>query len=333
MAKRRSAEEKALKRLLKMLPASVIILIICVGICFGALVETGVIKLSDVQNALGFTVFDKPSQSSGGNIPDSAKDFGVFVIDVGQGDSILITTPTKSVLIDAGEKESAAAVTEFIRSKGIIRLDYIIATHPHSDHIGGMADVINEFGADKIIVPKLTDNMVPTTKTYENFLNAVKNKGCKLTAAKEGTVYDLGTANGKSVKMTILAPVKGAEYDDLNDYSVCARIDMGKISWLLTGDLSKDGEKDLINSDQDIDVTAYKVGHHGSATSSSAAFLKEVTPKLCVISCGEGNSYGHPADSTMKRLEQYTSSIYRTDLSSTVSVYSDGEKLYVSKGK
>lgn len=176
MAKRRSAEEKALKRLLKMLPASVIILIICVGICFGALVETGVIKLSDVQNALGFTVFDKPSQSSGGNIPDSAKDFGVFVIDVGQGDSILITTPTKSVLIDAGEKESAAAVTEFIRSKGIIRLDYIIATHPHSDHIGGMADVINEFGADKIIVPKLPDNMVPTTKTYENFLNAVKTR-------------------------------------------------------------------------------------------------------------------------------------------------------------
>lgn len=100
----------------------------------------------------------------------------MFVIDVGQGDSILITTPTKSVLIDAGEKESAAAVTEFIRSKGIIRLDYIIATHPHSDHIGGMADVINEFGADKIIVPKLPDNMVPTTKTYENFLNAVKTR-------------------------------------------------------------------------------------------------------------------------------------------------------------
>lgn len=329
MAKRKQAHEKTLKKLLRLLPSCIIVLIICVGICFGALIETGIISLSDVQSALGFTVFDKGYANEG--IPETAKDFGVFVIDVGQGDSVLICAGKASILIDSGEKENAAAVSGFIRSKGIERLDLMIASHPHSDHIGGLADIISDIGADKIIVPKLPDSMVPTTKTYESFLNAVKDSGSRLTAAKPGTQYRLGEINGKNAVLTILSPSENAVFDDLNDYSVCARLDFGSVSWLFTGDLSKDGEKALIESGQNIDVTALKVGHHGSASSSSDAFLEKVTPRLCVISCGAGNSYGHPSDSAIKRLQKYTKSIYRTDLSSTVSVYSDGDNLYIAK--
>jgi competence protein ComEC len=194
-----------------------------------------------------------------------------------------------------------------------------------------MAEVVSELGADRIIVPKLPDDMVPTTKVYENFLKAVHNGGMKLTAAKAGQVYDIADIDGTPVKMTVLSPEDGAVFDNLNDYSVCVRIDYSRISWLLSGDLSEDGEKALVNSGRDIDVTAYKVGHHGSATSSTEEFLERVTPRLCVISCGAGNSYGHPTQAALERLRKYTGSIYRTDISSTVSVYSDGEKLYVTK--
>lgn len=318
----------SVKRLLKILPSALLIMVICVGICLGVLIETGRVSLTDVQQTIGFTETAPPS---GENIPEEAKDFAVHVIDVGQGDSILILAGGKSVLIDAGEKEYGEKVVSFLKEKGVAKLDYIIATHPHSDHIGGMAEVVSEVGAEKIIVPRLPDDMVPTTKVYENFLKAVKDGGMKLTAAKAGKVYDIAEIDGLPVTMTVLVPDEGAEFDDLNDYSVCVRIDYNRISWLFTGDLSEDGEKALINSGRNIDVTAYKVGHHGSSSSSSEELLEKVTPRLCVISCGEGNSYGHPHQAAINRLEEYTGSIYRTDLCSTVSVYSDGKKLYVSK--
>lgn len=332
MAKRKSSEERALKRLLKALPGWLVVMIICVGVCFGALVESGIIRLDDISERLDTTVFDS-SESGASNLTDAAKRFSVNMIDVGQGDSILICADGKSVLIDAGEREAADNVKAFIRSKGIQRLDYVIATHPHSDHIGGMGDVIDEFGADKIIVPRLPDDMVPATKAYERFLTAVRNDGGKLTAAAAGKIYDIADIGGVPVTMTILTPVSGAVYDDLNDYSVSVRIDYGQISWLFTGDLSAEGEADLVKSGADIDVTAYKAGHHGSSGSSGEEFLEKVTPRLCVISCGEGNSYGHPHKSALDRIGKYTDRIYRTDLWGTVTVYSDGEKLYISRSE
>lgn len=318
----------ALKRLLKILPTALLVMIMCVGICLGVLIETGLVSLTGVQQALGFTPAEKAAAD---NIPKAAEKFAVHVIDVGQGDSILILAGEKSILIDAGEKEYGQKVVSFIKEKGIARLDYIIATHPHSDHIGGMAEVVSEIGADKIIVPRLPDEMVPTTRIYEKFLRSVKDGGMKLTAAKAGKVYDIAEIDGLPVKMTVLAPAEGAFFEDINDFSVCVRIDYNRISWLFTGDLSEDGEKALLKSGRDIDVTAYKVGHHGSSSSSSEKLLEKVTPRLCVISCGEGNSYGHPHEAAVDRLKEYTEKIYRTDKHSTVSVYSDGEKLYVSK--
>lgn len=328
MAKKRSQKKpQALKKLWELLPKSIIIMIICLGAAFGALVESGLITLKDVENGLDVPVFN---DSSAVYLPENARDFSVNVIDVGQGDSILVIAGDKSILIDAAEREAADDIIEFIRSKGIKRLDIVIATHPHSDHIGGMGDVIDKFGADKVIVPRLPDDMVPATKAYERFLTSVENMGGKLTAAKAGAVYELGEAGGFPVTMTVLTPVPEAVYSDLNDYSVTVRIDHGNVSWLLTGDLSEEGEQDLINSGADINVTAYKAGHHGSSSSSGKEFLSRVTPGLCVISCGKDNSYGHPHEETLERLRAYTSSIYRTDELGTISVYSDGEKLYVT---
>lgn len=330
MAKRKKQKKQALSKLIKALPTCLLIMIISVGVCLGVMIEAGILRIDKVQDALGFTVFQSSSDSS---LPDEDELLAVYIIDVGQGDSTLITAGGKSILIDAGESEYAGTVSSFISSKGIDHLDYIIATHPHSDHIGAMSEIISSFGADKIIVPRLPDEMIPTTKTYEKFLLSVKNSGSKLTAAVAGTEYEISEINGMPVIMTVLAPVDSADYSDLNNYSVCIRLDYGITSWLFTGDLSKEGERDLLSSGADIDVTAYKVAHHGSSSSSSEDFIKAVSPALCVISCETGNSYGHPNDEVMERLSGFTQSIYRTDLNSSVSVYSDGERLYVSSEK
>ncbi|MGN0641924.1 MAG: ComEC/Rec2 family competence protein [Huintestinicola sp.] len=334
-AKKRSSrkEGSALKKIASALPGWVLICIIAVGILFGTLVETGVLSLSQVQETLGFTVFDSLSEnddSSVSYIPAEAKRFAVFMIDVGQGDSFFINAGGTNVLIDAGEEEYGETVCSFLQSRDVESLDYIICTHPHSDHIGGMDDVINAFGAEKIIVPRVSDDMTPTTVCYENLLNAVKDKGMKLTAAKQGHSYDLGDIDGTDITMTVLSPCEGKDYDDLNDYSVAVRIDYGKTSWLFTGDMTERSEKDLIESGADIDVTALKVAHHGSNGSSGNAFLEAVTPRLCLISCGTGNSYGHPGEKALGRIEKFTSSVYRSDISGNVVVYSDGKTLYVS---
>lgn len=248
----------------------------------------------------------------------------VCFIDVGQGDSTLITAGGKTMLVDCGEEEFAGDAAKFLKSSGIERIDYLVGTHPHSDHMGGMYRIIEDFDIGEVIIPDMPDEMLPTTRTFEKFLDACHEKGLSITRAEPGRFIYIGDARAE-----IVGP-QGSDYTDLNNYSVSLYIRHGKNSFLLTGDAEEESEADMLSSGQLRHADVYKVGHHGSSSSSSAAFLRTVSPDYAVISCGAENPYGHPHESVMERLKRYTDKIYRTDNCGTITFTSDGETLEVS---
>lgn len=250
--------------------------------------------------------------------------FSVHFIDVGQGDCTLVASNGKYLLIDAGENGHETDVLNYLRSIGIEKLDYIIATHQHSDHIGGLPEVLEEFGTDNIIMPRLTEAQTPTNSTYTAFLKAVKASGAKVISAKPGLSYALGEA-----KFEILGPVTN-DAEDINSMSAVTKITYGETSFLVTGDAEKDEELEIIDNGADLDCDVLRVGHHGSYTSSCKDFLNAVTPEICVISCGENNDYGHPHDAAVKRLEKQTDEIYRTDICGDIVMVSDGKNIEIS---
>ena len=206
-----------------------------------------------------------------------------------------------------------------------------MASLPPLSHIGEHPNVINSFEIGKILMPKITGDMTPTSKSYENLLNAIKSKGLKATAAKAGLKYTLPVSDEKNAVIEFVAPVKES-YDSLNNYSAVIRLVYGGTSFLFTGDAENEAEKDILADGADISADILKVGHHGSSSSSSKAFLEAVKPKLCIISVGAGNSYNHPNAKTIERLNIFTKQIYRTDLNGTVIVYSDG-KAFTTKAE
>lgn len=241
----------------------------------------------------------------------------VHFIDVVQGDcELIISDDGKTMLIDSGEAEYGAKVVNYIKNLGLNHLDYLIATHPHSDHMGGLATVIlSDISVGKIIIPKIPEEFVPATRTYEGFLDAVADKGYKVSAAKtEKFEFGQGTI---SIFMTDYSE------DNLNNYSVVTRYDFGDSSFLFTGDMEDSVEKKLLIVGHDVNVDVLKVGHHGSNTSSSEEFLKVVTPDYCVIECGD-NSNNHPNSKVVKRLKKYTDIILRTDINGHVVFTTDG---------
>ena len=250
--------------------------------------------------------------------------FEVHFIDVGQGDCSLVVCDGQTLLIDAGENGHETDVINYIRSLGIEKLDYIIATHPHSDHIGGMAEVIEEFGMNNIIMPRLTEKLTPTTKTYTKMLNAIQSSGAKVISAQVGSTYTLGGAS-----FEILGPVTD-DAEDLNSMSVVVKMTHGENTFMFTGDAETDEEKEIIETGANLDADVLKMGHHGSNTSSHKDFLAEVTPEICVILCGKDNDYGHPHKEPLERVKNYTNDIYRTDICGSIVVSSDGEKLDIN---
>ena len=266
------------------------------------------------------------------NFIDKDADLQVHYIDVGQGDCSLICYNGINILTDAGEKEYGDTVVKYLQKLGIAKLDYVIASHPHSDHIGGLAEVIKEFDIGTVIAPKVSSELTPTSSSYENFLKALKKKGVKLTAAKAGTVYSLANPDveNDNTAIEIIAPVN-SNYDNLNDFSVVFKLTHGSNSFLFMGDAQKEAEDDILASGAYVAADVLKVGHHGSSTSTKKKFLEAVMPKYAVIECGKDNSYNHPNQDTVDRLEKYDVEIYRTDNDGNIVFYSDGTDIRVVK--
>jgi len=257
--------------------------------------------------------------------PTQASTLTLEMLDVGQGDSLLIRTGGgKTVLIDAGEKKNDVA--KMLTARKVTLLDMVVATHPHADHIGGMEAVLRGFEV-KVYV----DNGLPhTTNTYEGVMKAVEEKDITYRTAKAGQVYKLGS----DAELEVLWPGEkelSGTRSDLNSNSVVLRLTHNKVCMLLTGDAEEPTEQAMIeNGLKQCDIL--KVAHHGGNHSSSEAFLESLKPKTAIISVGTGNSYGHPGDETMARLKDFGVDIYRTDLSGTLQLISDGKTVQIVEG-
>ncbi|MCI8497039.1 MAG: MBL fold metallo-hydrolase [Clostridiales bacterium] len=244
----------------------------------------------------------------------------VHFVDVGQADCILVTCNGKNMLIDAGNNADGDGIVQYLNKQGIEKLDLVIGTHPHEDHIGGLDNVIDAFEVGTVIMPKIPDSIVPTTKTYTSVLKSIQNKGLKITTPKYGSTYELSGA-----VLTILGPV--ADYSDLNNMSVVCRLVYGDTSFLFTGDAEAEAEEDILKKSPQLESTVLKFGHHGSSTSSSEAWLDAVKPKYGVIMCETGNKYGHPHRETLDAMKGRNIYDYRTDLDGTVLMTSDGKNI------
>lgn len=243
----------------------------------------------------------------------------VDYIDVGQADSILLRTKDTAMLIDAGNNGDGEDVVKYIKDKGINELEYLIGTHPHEDHIGGLDNVINEFNIGTIYMPNITTN----TKTYEDVLTAIENKGLNINIPKKGDKFNLGKAECEMMTDSIL------DKNNLNLASIVIKVTFGNNTFLFTGDAEIENEE-TINWPK---VDVLKVGHHGSNTSTSEEFLNQIQPKIAIISVGKDNDYGHPNSETIQKLENIGSKIYRTDENGTIEIISNGNELNISKSK
>jgi competence protein ComEC len=243
----------------------------------------------------------------------------VHFLDVGQGDAILIQFPNDSVmLVDAGPDEDGAAVISYLKQQGVKKIDYLVATHPHADNIGGMVAVIKEFEINKVYMPKVAH----TTRTFEDMLLSIKEKGIKITAAHAG--LDILEQDG--LQATFAAPC-GSDYDKLNNYSAIVKIQYGSTSFLLTGDAEDISEKEMLDNSLDLRADVLKVGHHGSSSSTTPAFLKSVFPEYAVIPVGAENKYGHPHQETLEHLADAGVIVYRTDQEGSIVFASDGKEV------
>jgi competence protein ComEC len=251
----------------------------------------------------------------------ATKDLVVHFIDVGQGDAIYIKTPNgKNILIDAGNKAKGHDVVAYLKKQKVKTIDFMIATHPDADHIGGLDEVLDAFVVKNVYAPKVSH----TTKAYKDFLLAVKREKVKIKTAKMGVTLPVGD---KLIAMKFLAPVKSYANSDLNNWSAVLHLKYNKNTFLFTGDVETKSENDMIAKKVLSKVDVLKVSHHGSKTSTSEKFLNAVKPKYAVISAGKGNRYKHPTQETLKRLKNAKSQVYRTDTQGTVMATSNGKTI------
>ena len=244
-------------------------------------------------------------------------DLEIHYIDVGQGDAILLENNGKYMLIDAGPTSSKEKLKQYLEENEVKELDYIIATHAHEDHIGGMTTVINNFKVNNLLVSKY----ISTSKIYENFILAAQKKELQFYAPSNNEKFEFADA-----EFIILADGNN-DMEDMNNHSIIVKVIYDENEFLFMGDAEEELELDLINSGFDLSADVIKIGHHGSDSSSSSIFIEKVNPKYAVISLGQNNSYGHPCKSVMQILNNKQIPVYRTDENSNIVLSSDGKEI------
>ena len=251
---------------------------------------------------------------SNNTLSNSTNNVEVSFLDVGQADSILISSNNEYMLIDAGNNSDGPLLVKYFQDLGIQEFKYVVGTHPHEDHIGGLDDIINSFNIDKIYLP----DAITTTKTFEDVLDAIDNKNQKYTVPKIDSTFNLGDATFKVI-------YTGTDTSDLNNTSIVLKMTYKNISFLFTGDTTSKNEQKILN--KDINSTVLKVGHHGSKYSTSNAFLDKVNPKYAIIEVGQNNIYKHPSEETLSKLKERNITTYRTDESGSIIAKTDGNKI------
>lgn len=263
----------------------------------------------------------------GFNYVDSdGNNFSVHYIDVGQGDAELICFPDGEVmLIDTGPQINGEKVISYLKQQKIKQIDYVVLTHPHTDHIGGMCAILDNFEVLNVYMPNINKNSIPTTKGYEKTIKALINKNVNVINAVAGEFIK----DDSTTSVRILAPNNKyyTYYEDLNNYSIVIRVKYDDMAFIFMGDAQKLSEEEIMQNFYDIKSDVIKCGHHGSATSNCRQFLRKVNPKFAIISCERNNRYGYPDKYLLRRLRDKGVKVYRTDLNGNI-VFKKIEKGY-----
>ena len=285
------------------------------GFYFNEINKTFALMYDEYGNALL-----KDSKEEKEQLVDNDNTLKIYYLDVCQADSILIDSNNEYMLIDGGNNNDGPLLVKYFQELGIKDIKYIVGTHPHEDHIGGIDEVINNFNINQIFIP----DAITTTKTFEDLLDSIERKNLTFTVPTINNTYTLG-------ETTIKIIYTGTDTSDLNNSSIIIKLTYKKTSYLFTGDATNITEKKILNKDIKSDVL--KIGHHGSKYSSTENFIKKVNPKYAIISVGKGNKYGHPNIETINLLNKYNIKTYRTDELGTILLTSDGNNIEITSFK
>ena len=294
--------------------------------------------VEQIESLLGLEKEPEASSPAPSSKPSSAKtgdvslgkalpadgQLSLIMLDVGQGDSLFLQMPNgQTMLVDTGEYEYWNRLDHYLNELKVNKIDALVATHPHSDHIGSMQSVINHYEIGQLYMPKVSH----TSKTYENLLKTVQKHNMRIVALKgaKGQTIDLDP----NVSIKVLAPISD-QYEDLNNYSAVLQIEYKNVSFLLTGDAENVSEREMVDQyGKALKSDVLKVGHHGSNSSSKSYFLEAVQPKYALISCQQNNEYNHPHEKTISRLNKIKAEIFRTDLSGSIALTTDGKSIKI----